>query len=113
MQWAETDLAASIRLGVSGWALDTQVFMTPVDTAPAPIEVLQRMLEQGAPAVVSHNGIDGHPVLAKAGQIHTALSTATLREALQDARRVEVAWQGANATWNTPAQWNDWNAQLD
>lgn len=84
------------------------LIITPVDVPPAPPRVLAALLQVGAPAVPTHGGKRGHPVVVAAGPLRAALRHGTLRDALHDAREVPVDWSDTTRNLNTPRDWSEW-----
>jgi len=89
------------------------VFVTPVDVPPAPLKELKRLYTMGAPAVLSHKGIDGHPVFINTEHAIPGLSKGTLREYLVRANRTPTDWSGCLCNLNTPQQWETWCSQFE
>jgi CTP:molybdopterin cytidylyltransferase MocA len=102
-EWAHTDMAASLRIGLEGIAGDCVV--TPVDVPPPPHAVLRELLGKSSPCVCCHRGTDGHPVLVNAPETWAALEGQPLNQLLSNAPRLEVHWPGCTQSWNTPAEW--------
>ncbi len=100
-QWETTHMADSLRLALQhchGTAL-----VTPVDSEPAPIEVLEELCAHGSPVVPQYLGKDGHPVV-----IHVEAARSFkghLKALMTDAARLPVDWPGALNSWNTPDEW--------
>ena len=99
--WAETHMVDSIRLAISGRT--GAALITPVDCPPAPSDILQTIVQAGAPAVAQHHNRDGHPVLVNVAAMEQCRGT--LQEALKGAPRIAVDWPGATENWNTPQDW--------
>jgi CTP:molybdopterin cytidylyltransferase MocA len=102
-EWAHTDMAASLRIGLEGIAGDCVV--TPVDVPPAPQAVLRQLVNQPSPCVCCHRGTDGHPVWVNAPETWSALVGRPLNRLLSNAPRLEVHWPGCTLSWNTPEEW--------
>lgn len=105
LRWAETGMAESLALALEDLPERAQALVTPVDLPPAPREVLERLLEAGAPAVPTVDGQDGHPALIEVGRIRAGLRAERLDLLLRGARRVEVGWRGVAVNANTAAEW--------
>ena len=88
----------------------SHVIITPVDTPPVPVSVLDQLLLVSPPAVPTHDDTSGHPVVGIAAEIRTALQSGTLRDALAKACRVEVEWPDTIMGFNTPEAWESWLA---
>lgn len=110
--WATTGSAESLALALEGLHPSAEVVITPVDVPPVPDWALDRLVETGAPAVLTHLGAWGHPVLVQAGPTREALASGHLRQALQKlgATPVETAWADTTLNLNTPEQWAAWRA---
>ena len=106
--WAQTGPAESLLLALS--RPHALAVVTPVDVPPVPDAVLDALLEVGGPAVPSHQGQDGHPVIIDHRARAVLESGGTLRAVLRSARRVSVDWPDATRNLNTPAQWSAWRA---
>lgn len=106
--WATTGPRESLARALDGLDEHDAVFVTPVDVPPAPPEVLQALLGAGGDAVPRWRGVDGHPILAGVGPTRAALRGGTLRDALAQATRVDVAWADGTLNLNTPEEWADW-----
>jgi CTP:molybdopterin cytidylyltransferase MocA len=108
--WATTGSAESLALALEGLPPSAEVVVTPVDVPPVPNLVLDRLVESGAPAVLTHRGAWGHPVLIQAGPTREALGSGHLRQALQrlGATLVETDWADTTLNLNTPEQWAAW-----
>lgn len=104
-RWAETGMSESLALALEDLPEDAVALVTPVDLPPAPREVLERLLQAGAPAVPTVHGEDGHPVLIQVGVTRVGLRQERLDAVLRGARRVEVNWRGALVNANTVEQW--------
>jgi molybdenum cofactor cytidylyltransferase len=110
--WEHTHLADSIALGLGAFLEEDRVLITPVDAAPAPAVVCLALLAAGAPAVPTHQGQPGHPVLVLAGPTRRALATHTLAQVLANAPRIEVDWADCCRNLNTPEAWEAWLQSL-
>jgi len=84
------------------------ILVTPVDVPPAPARVLSALLAAGPPALPTHGGQPGHPLLLTAGGARRALAVGTLKVAAAQATAVAVDWPGALRNLNTPADWRAW-----
>jgi CTP:molybdopterin cytidylyltransferase MocA len=111
-EWATTHPSDSLALALATLPSEARVVVTPVDAPPVPIDVLDQLLATDAPAVPTHDGHWGHPVVLEAGLICHALAETNLRQALeaQGARTVDVAWPGTLLNFNTPRDWTAWLA---
>jgi CTP:molybdopterin cytidylyltransferase MocA len=99
--WADSHMSDSLRLALE--QCHGTAIVTPVDCPPAPHHVLLALQTAGAPAVVQHNGEDGHPVLI---DVASALAQkSSLQQLLLHAPRVNTTWSGALENWNTPTEW--------
>lgn len=103
-EWAGTQMADSLRCGLTG--VSGGALVTPVDVPPAPLDVLRLLTASTYPSVVCHRGVDGHPVWIDAASTRSALETAPLKAVLAHAQRVSVSWPGCTRSWNTPAEWD-------
>jgi len=110
LDWAESDMAASLRLGLEGLAPDRLVLICPVDMPPPPPELLRALLAIDGPAVASFQGQDGHPVVVQAAPL---AARQTLRDLLVEAVRVPTGWPGAVVNLNTPADLRRWESRED
>ena len=102
-EWATTEMRDSLKLGLYG--IIGTVLFTPVDCPPAPVHLLDLLLGSDNNAVPTHEGKDGHPVRFEAESMHDALLKQTLAEAMYGAARMDAAWPGCTASWNTPIEW--------
>jgi molybdopterin-guanine dinucleotide biosynthesis protein A len=110
-RWAETDMAGSALRGLRGLDAEALVIVSPVDAAPAPTWVLDR-LQAGADlhgAVGTRAGRDGHPLIARVGLLRDALGAGgTLRSAVEGVPRVRLPWPDLHRNLNTPEDWSAW-----
>ena len=102
-RWAETQMADSLRIGLHG--VNGPCLVTPVDTPPAPTEILERIIKPKPPVVPCFRGQDGHPVWVDASRTHRSLADQTLSEVLRTAPRISVTWPDCILSWNTPEEW--------
>jgi molybdenum cofactor cytidylyltransferase len=103
--WAESHMFDSLQLALK--QCHGAAFVTPVDCPPAPPYVLNALRTAGAPAVVQHNGEDGHPVLINV--VATLNQAGSLQHLLSQAPRVPVDWSGVTENWNTPQEWSSYS----
>ncbi|MEO0602690.1 MAG: NTP transferase domain-containing protein [Myxococcota bacterium] len=92
--WASTHPVDSLRVGLDRVPWGTAGFVVPVDTPPAAVDTLQKLIWVGAPAVpVDPAGRSGHPVLVSpdiVARIRSGPVQGGLRTLLGEARRVAV-----------------------
>lgn len=108
-KWAQTGPAESLLLALE--ASMTLAVVTPVDVPPVKDSVLDALLRVGGPAVPSHRGEDGHPVVIDGSARAVLAAGGTLREALRSASRIPVDWPDTTRNLNTPADWSAWIAE--
>ena len=106
--WAHTETRASIALALETLPPDTPVIVTPVDVPPAPVDVVELLLEGPLPAVPIDEGVRGHPVAVLAGPALEELRHAPLYAHLTDVTEVEVDWPDCTVGFNTPEEWTAW-----
>ena len=106
-EWATTGPAESLLLALAHTDA-VHAWVTPVDTPPAPSEVLSALAATQAPCVPTHQGLPGHPVRLDLKATRAALPGMTLRDVLATSRTVEVAWPGTLLNLNTPSEWATW-----
>lgn len=114
-RWAATDMAGSALRGLRGVDPRSLVIVTPVDAAPAPAWVLDRLRAAADPhgAVGTRGGRDGHPLIARVGLLlDTLRAGGTLRAAVEALPRVEVAWPDLHRNLNTPGDWAAWLGEM-
>ncbi len=111
--WASTTPADSLRCALARLPKTAAVLVTPVDAPPAPTHVLDALLDHPAPAVPTHAGQWGHPVLVPVEPTHALLSQQHLRSILeaQPTTEVPVEWADTLRNLNTPEEWRTWRAQ--
>ncbi|NOY25395.1 MAG: NTP transferase domain-containing protein [Oligoflexia bacterium] len=108
VEWQQTDMAASLALGLFGLPAKARVLVTPVDVPPAPARVLAALIAQPGAIVPTVDGCDAHPVVILAGPSRAALTHHTLREVLTSATRIELGWREGLCNINTPEDWERW-----
>jgi CTP:molybdopterin cytidylyltransferase MocA len=104
-EWATTDMAASVRIGMIG--LGT-VILTPVDVPPARVDTLGALVMCNGDAVPTFNGESGHPV-----RLTTPLAAGERLDArLASAQRVAVSDPDCVRNLNTPSEWEAWRRSV-
>ena len=83
------DMMSSVLAGINHLEGSTQVLIIPVDTLPQPEETIQNILEHGAPAVCTHRGKTGHPILLSVEAIRGLSSDQNLQYLMKDATHCE------------------------
>lgn len=78
ISWADTDMAASLRMGVAACAAP-RVLCCPCDTVPAPSDALRALRDAEGAVALGHRGAPGHPICAAQGALLRVLSAGTLR----------------------------------
>ncbi len=108
--WSTTGPRESLLLALAGLPDTTRVVVTPVDTPPATLPALTRLIEQGhPPAALGHAGQPGHPVLVEAGAARAILrSGGTLRDVLGTTPHIIEAGPDVVRNLNTPEEWVAW-----
>jgi molybdenum cofactor cytidylyltransferase len=102
-EWSSTQMADSLRIGLE--AVEGAALITPVDVPPAPLPIIAELIASPAPAVLSHRGVDGHPVWVDASQTRESLLSLPLNHILSDVPRLDTEWTGCIRSWNTPSEW--------
>jgi len=91
--WYRTEQSDSLRLALQAVPDADAVLVTPVDVAPVPLSVLERLVGHPRAAVPCGPDGDGHPVWLCGRWLHaarTAPMPVGLRGVLEDADRVPV-----------------------
>ena len=107
-RWDRSHMADSVVVGMRGWPDSDLALVLPVDTPPTPVSVLHQLLQAGAPAVPSHDGRTGHPLLADVGSLRRACLAGSLRSLTPAPVAIATAWRDCWRNLNTPAEWADW-----
>jgi len=107
-EWASTELRDSIVIGLQDSPPDALVVLTPVDVPPVPTAVLETLLAAAEPAVPTHDGREGHPVVIRVEPTRSVLTARPLFEALSNATRVPVQWPDCTIGFNTPEAFELW-----
>lgn len=112
--WATTEQADSLRVGLGAGIRHQRAWLVPVDTPPATEDTLQRLLARGAPAIpVDSRGRSGHPALlghVQLARLREQAPSGGVRSLLESASEVPVADPLVAMNFNTP---DDWAAYLD
>lgn len=96
--WARTDMAASLALGLGGVA---RALVHPVDVPPPAPATIAALLAAEGDAVPTFDGAPGHPV-----RLDGPLAPGTrLDVRLRGARRVPVSDPASVLNLNTPGEW--------
>ncbi len=106
-QWSSTQPIDSLLLALAGCD-DTPIWITPVDTPPASIELLAAMWAAGAPCVPVVDGQAGHPVLIGPDERVNLLATAPscgLRELVSSFQGVVTQDRQVTLNFNEPKSW--------
>jgi molybdenum cofactor cytidylyltransferase len=101
--WASTDPAESAALGLAGLGA---ALLTPVDVPPAGPSDLRALIDASGPAVLTWQGVDGHPV--RLDPPHPMLR---LDVRLRGALRVPSGDPARVLNLNTPAEWAAWSSR--
>jgi CTP:molybdopterin cytidylyltransferase MocA len=105
-EWATTDMAASVRIGMIGLG---SVLLTPVDVPPPHVDTLRALLACSGDAVPVMDGAPGHPVKLTA----PLLPGERLDVRLAGAQRVAVTDPDCVRNLNTPSEWQAWRRSVD
>lgn len=110
--WAQTGPAESLRQAVlalpedAPWAL-----VTPVDVPPCGADALLRLCAAPLPAVLSHDGVAGHPARlgpSELAALRLAPPVGGLRALLGGATLIPSPSRDALLNLNTPQEWEAW-----
>lgn len=77
-RWAQTDMAASLALGVEACQGDRLICL-PCDSLPAGVDVLRALLDADGAVALGHQGAPGHPLCADKDALRAAASSGGLR----------------------------------
>ncbi|HHO52528.1 MAG TPA: hypothetical protein ENK18_17090 [Deltaproteobacteria bacterium] len=103
--WASTGPIDSLRLAVQRWGIEHTCLVTPVDVLPPSPTTLAALLAAGPPAVPTHLGQRGHPVLLGSSALRRVVgggAPAGLRTILAQATEVEVADEAIAGDFDDP-----------
>ncbi|MBL8617871.1 MAG: NTP transferase domain-containing protein [Deltaproteobacteria bacterium] len=76
--WAQTDMAASLRLGVEA-CRGERVLCLPCDSLPAANDALRALLGAAGTVALGHRGAPGHPLCADKAALRAAAGSGGLR----------------------------------
>ena len=111
-QWDSTMPIDTLRLGVSQ-VRGSRCLVAPVDTVPVSAEDLSSLLACEGAAVLSYRQAPGHPVLLGPDELvrlRAETWRGTLRDLLQDARKVPSQRASICLNMNRPEDWNHWRS---
>ena len=101
--WGKEEQLDSLSLGIKDLNPEDLVVITPVDTAVPSHGCIRALIAARPPAVLSHRGLNGHPILCRVKWLQNKLHQ-PLYKSLVHATQVEstpsVLWN-----FNTPQSW--------
>jgi molybdenum cofactor cytidylyltransferase len=112
--WADSDSLESLKVGIGVLSVVDRVVVTPVDAPPVRISDLRALVDGEVPAVLSWQGVHGHPVIigeAEVQHMFTNEVSGGLRSLMSRVRLVPAGAADILCNLNTPELWGSYLAE--